>query len=192
MRRWTMIIAGTFAAAGIQGVIAGEFAFQQRLNFWEYGELNIPLAGQIPQDQQRPERDFPLGEMLTAIALGGAGIGWVFSNFREIDKRLDDLKDAQTVLDGKTSVAKVEGESSLLLLQRDLLLLQRDLERLKDEGTRRDDGLRIAIENLTEALAKAGIVSPRSINPNGRQWPADESTTAGFRVSTPPPSPPLT
>lgn len=187
-----MIIVGTFAAVGIQGVIAEEFAFQQRFNFWEYGELNIPLAGQIPQDQQQLKRDFPLGETLTAIALGGAALGWIFSNFKEIDERLDDLKDAQTALDGKASVAKVERESSLLLLQRDLLLLQRDLERLKDEGTRRDDGLRIAIENLTEALSKAGIISPRSINPNGRQWPADESTTAGFRVPTPPPSPPLT
>lgn len=189
-----------FLGAGLVAIVVialgralwvAEFRHRGALAAWEAAPIEIPLNG--PAQNSQPQRDFPWEVLLGGLALGGGAIGWVLSEFKSVDHRLDEVEAGIQKLAAADELARQQHEASLLLLQRDLQLLENSLRKLQAESDRHDRRLYNAVENLEETLKAKGLLIPRSQTPDQRGWPTDDPPTDAFsyhRPSTPPPSDP--
>lgn len=190
-----------FLGAGLVAIVVialgralwvAEFRHRGALAAWEAAPIEIPLNG--PAQNSQPQRDFPWEVLLGGLALGGGAIGWVLSEFKFVDQRLDGVEAGIQKLASADELASQQREASLILLQRDLQLLENSLRELQAESDRHDRRLYRAVENLTEALNSKGLFVPRSQTPEQRGWPTDDPPTGAIwhydRPPTPPPGEP--
>lgn len=190
--RYLGVLAAVVALVwGGQWAIGEEMRYRDWPSAWDQEPLSFPLFGLA--ENSAPERDFPWEALLGGLALGGGAIGWVLSEFKSVDHRLDEVEAGMQKLASADELARQQHEASLLLLQRDLHLLENALRELQTKSDRHDRRLYNAVENLKETLKAKGLLIPRSQTPDQRGWPTDDPPTGAFsyhRPSTPPPSDP--
>lgn len=169
-------------------LVVEKIKYRDRLQVWDRDPIELPYYSTAQNSQ--PDRDFPWEALLAAIALTGAGVGWILNNFGVIDARLDDIALSIKDLQSQSKLSKQERDASLLLLQRDLQLLENSLRELRIESDRHDRRLYKAVENLTEALNAHGLFAPRSQTPDQKGWSTDDPPTGTFGYYRPPTPPP--
>ena len=169
-------------------LVVEEIKYRDRLQAWDRNPIELPYYSAAQNSQ--PDRDFPWEALLAAIALTGAGVGWILNNFGVMDARLDDIALSIKDLQSQSKLSKQERDASLMLLQRDLQLLENSLRELQTESDRHDRRLYKAVENLTEALKARGLFVPRSETPDQKGWPTDDPPTGTFGYYRPPTPPP--
>ena len=169
-------------------LVVEKIKYRDRLQVWDRDPIELPYYSTAQNSQ--PDRDFPWEALLAAIALTGAGVGWILNNFGVIDARLDDIALSIKDLQSQSKLSKQERDASLLLLQRDLQLLENSLRELRTESDRHDRRLYKAVENLTEALNARRLFAPRSQTPDQKGWPTDDPPTGTFGYYRPPTPPP--